>query len=81
MVEAGHLFAVMSAAVPDIDLAHEASSGHKMVGFVAKLALHKNFAKLIRLLNIDFSFTVDAPDTSHLIRGACEQLVTIVVPV
>lgn len=81
VVEAGDLFAVSSAAVPDIDLTHDASCGDKMVGLVAKLALHQAITELLGLLNIDPSFAIYSPYASHLIRGAREQLVTTVVPV
>ena len=68
VVEAGDLSAVRVTAVPDIDLTHEASCGNKMVCLIAKLALHKAFVELFRLLDIDSSLTVHSPHSGYVVR-------------
>ena len=81
MVEASYLSTVGSFAVPDIDLAHEASRRDQIVIFGTELTLHEILVEDLDILYFDVAILVDVVHTCNHVGGRCEQLVTLGIPV
>ena len=81
MVEASYLSAVGIITVPDIDLAHEASSRDQTFILRTELALHEILVEDLDVLYFDCAILVDVVDAGNHVGGRREELVTLGIPV
>ena len=69
MVEASYLSTVGGFTVPDIDLAHEASSRDQIVIFGTELTLHEILVEDLDILYFDVAILVDVVHACNHVRG------------
>ena len=81
MVETSYLSTVGGFAVPDIDLAHEASSRDQIVILGTELALHEILVEDLHVLYFDVAVLVDVVHAGNHVGGRGEELVALGVPV
>ena len=81
MIKASNLSTIGRFTVPDIDLAHDASSRDQIVIFGTELALHEKFVEDLYILNFNVTFLIDMVDACDHVRGGRKEFVALRVPV